>query len=115
MSDVAELERLEDEPLFLACTRPALVLGAPMEAVGLNMMVSCVAFLAAGSMLWLLLAPALHLVFRAICRSDPNAFRALYLWVETKGRSRNGALWGGSSPSPLPLRRARSWREVARG
>ena len=108
-------ERLEEEPLFLACTRPAMVLGVPMEAMGLNLIVSCVAFLAAGSMLWLLLAPALHLVFRAICRSDPNAFRVLYLWVETKGRARNGALWGGSSPTPLALRRARTWREVARG
>ena len=115
MPDDAGLERLEQEPLFLACTRPALVLGTPMEAVGLNLIVSCVAFLAASSMLWLLLAPVLHLVFRGICRSDPNAFRVLYLWVETKGRSRNGALWGGSSPSPLPLRRARSWRELARG
>ncbi|HEY2355944.1 MAG TPA: type IV secretion system protein VirB3 [Phenylobacterium sp.] len=115
MPDITGLERLEEEPLFLACTRPALVFGAPMEAVGLNMIVSCVAFLAAGSMFWLLLAPTLHLVFRAICRSDPNAFRVLYLWVETKGRSRNVALWGGSSPSPLRLRRARNWREVARG
>lgn len=106
------LERLDEEPLFLACTRPAMVLGVPMEAMGLNLIVSCVAFLAAGSMLWLLVAPAVHLVFRAVCRADPNAFRVLYLWVETKGRARNGRLWGGSSPSPLPLRRARSWREL---
>ena len=44
--------------------------------------------------------------------ADPNAFRVLYLYVETKGRARNGGLWGGSSASPLPLRRpcARSWR-----
>ncbi|WP_372784665.1 type IV secretion system protein VirB3 [Phenylobacterium sp.] len=110
----AAVERLEEEPLFLACTRPAMVLGVPMEAMGLNVVVSCVAFLAAGSMLWLLLAPALHLAFRAICRSDANAFRVLYLWLETKGRSRNGGVWGGSSLSPLPLRRPRTWREVAR-
>ena len=115
MRDAAVPERLEEEPLFLACTRPAMVLGVPMEAMGLNLIVSCVIFLAAGSMLWLLIAPALHLVFRAICRSDPNAFRVLYLWVETKGRARNSALWGGSSPSHLPLRRPKAWREVARG
>jgi type IV secretion system protein VirB3 len=107
-------ERLDEEPLFLACTRPAMVLGVPMEAVGVNVIVSCVAFLAAGSMLWLLLAPALHLVFRAICRSDPNAFRVLFMWVETKGQARNGGVWGGSSATPLPLRRARSWRDLAR-
>jgi type IV secretion system protein VirB3 len=108
-------ERLDEEPLFLACTRPAMVWGVPMEAMGVNLVISCVAFLASGSMLWLLLAPALHTVFRAICRSDANAFRVLYLWLETKGRARNGGHWGGSSPSPLPLRRARTLREVTRG
>jgi type IV secretion system protein VirB3 len=113
MPDVAP-ERLAEEPLFLACTRPAMVLGVPMEAMGLNLIASCVVFLAAGSMLWLLVAPALHLVFRAICRADANAFRILYLWVETKGRARNGGQWGGSSPTPLPLRRARTWSEVIR-
>jgi type IV secretion system protein VirB3 len=108
-------ERLEAEPLFLACTRPALTLGVPMEAMGLNLIFSCVVFLASGSMLWLLIAPALHLVFRGICRADPNAFRVLYLWVETKGRARNAGLWGGSSVTPLRLRRPRSARELGRG
>ncbi|MCR5876639.1 type IV secretion system protein VirB3 [Phenylobacterium sp. J426] len=99
------VERLQDEILFLACTRPALILGVPLEAMGVNLIVSCVAFLGGGSLLYLLVAPVLHLVFQAICRADPNAFRVLYLFAETKGRARNGSLWGGSSPSPLPLRR----------
>jgi len=98
-------ERLAEDILLLACTRPALVLGVPMEAMGLNLILSTVAFLASGSLLYLLVAPALHLVFAAICKADPNAFRVLYLYVETKGRARNGGLWGGSSASPLPLRR----------
>lgn len=96
---------LTEDVLFLACTRPALVLGVPMEAMGINLMISSIAFLATGAMPCLLVAPALHLVFRAVCRADPNAFRVLYLYVETKGRSRNGPLWGGSSRTPLPLRR----------
>lgn len=98
-------ERLQEDILFLACTRPALVLGVPMEAMGVNLIVSTVAFLGGGSLLYLLIAPALHAIFQAICRSDPNAFRVLYLFLETKGRARNGGLWGGSSASPLPLRR----------
>jgi len=104
----AHENRLVEEPLFLACTRPALILGVPMEAMGINLIVSTVAFLAGGSLLYLLIAPVLHLVFQAICKADPNAFRVLYLFLETKGRSRNSALWGGSSSSPLPLRRRRS-------
>ncbi|ACG78759.1 type IV secretory pathway, VirB3 component [Phenylobacterium zucineum HLK1] len=108
-------ERLTEDPLFLACTRPALFLGVPMEAVGANLIVSATAFLAGGSLAWLLVAPALHLVFQAICKSDPNAFRVLYLFIETKGRARNGRLWGGSSPTPLPLRRRFATAEVTRG
>jgi type IV secretion system protein VirB3 len=111
----ADHERLTEDTLFLACTRPAMVLGAPMEAVGVNLMVSAVAFLAGGSLLYLLVAPALHLVFQAICKADPNAFRVLWLFVETKGRARNGGLWGGSSASPLPLRRRRTAQALARG
>ena len=33
--------------------------------------------LVGGSLLYLLVAPALHLVFRAICKADHNAFRLL--------------------------------------
>lgn len=108
-------ERLTEDTLFLACTRPALVLGVPMEAMGVNGILSAVAFLAGGSLLYLLVAPALHIVFQAICKSDPNAFRVLYLFVETRGRARNGGLWGGSSASPLPLRRRFARLELGRG
>lgn len=108
-------ESLEVDPLFLACTRPAMVLGVPMEAVGVNIIVSGVVFLAGGSLLYLAVAPAMHLVFRAICRVDHNAFRLLFLHVETKGRSRNSAFWGGSSCTPLPLVRRLTLREVRRG
>lgn len=108
-------ERLTEDPLFLACTRPAMFAGVPMEAVGLNLIVSATLFLAADTPAWLLVAPALHLVFRAICKHDHNAFRVLWQFVETKGRARNSGLWGGSSISPLSLRRGRSVREALRG
>lgn len=108
-------ERLAEDTLFLACTRPAMFFGAPMEAVGLNVILTAIVFLAGHSPLYLLIAPALHLVFQAICKSDHNAFRVLWLYVETKGRSRNGALWGGSSTTPLPLRRAFTAWEAGRG
>lgn len=108
-------ERLIEDPLFLACTRPAMVLGVPMEAMGVNVIASGVVFLVGGSLLYLLSAPALHLVFRAICKADHNAFRLLLVFLDTKGRSRNGALWGGSSTSPLPLSRRYIAGELVRG
>ncbi|MCF8504101.1 MAG: type IV secretion system protein VirB3 [Caulobacter sp.] len=108
-------ERLVEDTLFLACTRPAMVAGVPMEAMGLNLIVSATVFLAAHSPFYLLIAPVLHVVFRAICKHDHNAFRVLWLFVETKGRARNGASWGGSSSTPLPLRRRYVASEVLRG
>lgn len=108
-------EPLAEDTLFLACTRPAMILGVPMEAMGINIILTAIAFLAGHSPLTLLIAPALHLVFQAVCKTDHNAFRLLWLYVETKGRSRNGALWGGSSATPLPLVRRRSGAEADRG
>ncbi|MBJ7483480.1 MAG: type IV secretion system protein VirB3 [Brevundimonas sp.] len=108
-------ERLIEDPLFLACTRPAMIMGVPMEAMGVNVMISGLAFLVGGSLLYLLIAPVLHLVFRAVCKVDHNAFRLLLVFVDTKGRARNGALWGGSSPTPLPVIRRYTLGEVARG
>lgn len=108
-------ERLAEDPLFLACTRPAMVMGVPMEAMGVNVILSGLVFLVGGSLLYLLVAPVLHMVFRAICRADHNAFRLLLVYVDTKGRARNAALWGGSSPSPLPLVRRYHTTELTRG
>jgi len=108
-------ERLTEDVLFLACTRPALVAGVPMEAMGLNLMVSATVFLAAHSPVWLLIAPAMHLVFRAVCKHDHNAFRVLWMFVDTRGRARNAALWGGSSTTPLPLKRRFVVAEIDRG
>jgi len=108
-------ERLAEDPLFLACTRPAMIMGVPMEAMGVNVILSGLVFLVGGSLLYLLVAPVLHMVFRAICRADQNAFRLLFVYVDTKGRARNAALWGGSSPSPLPLVRRYRAAELTRG
>ena len=108
-------ERLTEDPLFLACTRPAMVAGVPMEAMGLNLMLTATVFLAAHSPAYLLIAPAVHVVFRAICKPDHNALRVLWMFFDTKGRSRNGATWGGSSSTPLPLKRRYVAAEVARG
>ena len=108
-------ERLAEDPLFLACTRPAMVMGVPMEAMGVNVMLSGIVFLVGGSLLYLLVAPALHLVFRAICKADHNAFRLLLVYVDTKGRARNGATWGGSSPTPLPVVRRLTPKDLRHG
>lgn len=99
------IEPLTEDILFLACTRPAMVWGAPMEAMAINIIATAVLFLAAHNLGFLLAAPVLHMVFRAITRSDPNAFRGLGRYFETKGRARGQRRWGGSSISPLRMTR----------
>lgn len=55
------------------------------------------------------------MVFREICRHDPNAFRVLWMYLVTKGRCRTRKVWGGSSSTPLPLRRRYIELELSRG
>lgn len=95
--------RLTEDTLFLACTRPAMIAGVTMEAMALNVMFSCILFLAAGSILYGLVALPIHGLCRIVCRHDPNMFRILLAWIETRGRTRNATFWGGSSCAPLKL------------
>jgi type IV secretion system protein VirB3 len=99
---------LTEDPLFLACTRPAMFAGVPMEAFGVNLMVTTIIFLVGGSLLYLGTGVAMHFVCQAIVRHDHNAFRVLACAIETRGRHRNRLTWGGQSISPLrvaPCRR----------
>ncbi|KIU27258.1 type IV secretion protein VirB3 [Methylobacterium radiotolerans] len=108
-------ERLVEDTLFLACTRPAMLLGVTMEALGLNMIFSSILFILAGSLLYGLVAIPIHLACRLVCRHDPNQFRILFAWFETRGRHRNAGLWGGSSCTPLLLVRRFRPEELAHG
>ena len=100
---MSEAAALEDDTLFLACTRPAMIAGVTMEAMGINVMASALLFLVCGSLLYGLVAIPIHLICRAIVRHDHNAFRILVAWLDTRGRARNTAVWGGASITPLRL------------
>lgn len=107
-----DTEGLTEDTLFLACTRPAMWQGVPMEAVGINMMMTSIFFVMMGNPLYMLIGVVFHYVIRAMISRDYNMFTTLRLWSETKARARNIDIWGGSSVSPLPLRAAKKSREV---
>lgn len=107
--------RLRDEPLFLACTRPAMVAGAPMEAIGLNLVLTGAVFLLANSPGWLLIAPVLHAFAREVCRHDPFAFRVLWVSLESHARFSEYAGWGGASVGPAAASARRSPSQALRG
>lgn len=94
---------LEEDILFLACTRPAMVAGVTMEAMAINIMMTTILYILAGSIAYTLVGIAFHFVFRALLKHDHNMFRILLAWVETRGRTRNASYWGGATLSPLKL------------
>ena len=93
---MSEPDALEDDTLFLACTRPAMIAGVTMEAMGINVIASALVFLVCGSLLYGLVAIAIHMICRAVVRS------------------RNTGLWGGASVTPLRLVKHYDERDLGR-
>ncbi len=108
-------EPLHSDTLFLACTRPAMFAGVTVEAMGINVFVTTLLFLGLGSIFYALIGVVLHGLCRIIVRHDHNAFRVLAGWADTKGRYRNSAYWGGSSVTPLRLKRTYDLGDWANG
>jgi type IV secretion system protein VirB3 len=103
---------LTEDPLFLACTRPAMWQGVPLEAVAINGMVTSIFFVLMSNPFYMLIGVVIHYAVRALISHDYNMFKTLALWADTKGRALNQDRWGGSSVSPLPLRPASRPHEV---
>ena len=112
---MTEQEPLTTDTLFLACTRPAMFAGVTVEAMGINVFVTTLLFLGLGSIFYALIGVVLHGLCRVIVRHDHNAFRVLAGWADTKGRYRTTAYWGGSSVTPLRLKRTFDTGDLAHG
>jgi type IV secretion system protein VirB3 len=110
-----DAEPLTSDTLFLACTRPAMFAGVTVEAMGVNVFVTTLLFLGLGSIFYALTGIVLHGLARVIVRHDHNAFRVLAGWADTKGRYRTTAYWGGSSVTPLRLKRTFDTGDLAHG
>ncbi|ANK95544.1 MULTISPECIES: type IV secretion system protein VirB3 [Rhizobium] len=110
---MANLPSLDDDTLFLACTRPAMIAGVTMEAMGVNIMLTTILYITAGSIAYALTGVVFHFLFRALVKHDHNKFRILLAWIETRGRSRNAAYWGGATLSPLKLIRRYDERNLS--
>jgi type IV secretion system protein VirB3 len=96
---------VERQTLFLALTRPAMMGGVTLDGMVVNSFLTGVMFLGGGSLKYLLVGVVIHFIFRAILKHDHNAFRVLMGWLRTRGKCRNAQFWGGTSVSPLALKR----------
>ncbi|MFK7943120.1 MAG: type IV secretion system protein VirB3 [Paracoccaceae bacterium] len=98
-------DQLNTDRLYLALTRPAMVFGVPLEAAFISVMVGGLAMIIGDSLFYLMLAVPLLVVSYFVVKRDQNAFRVLFRFFDTGAKCRNRAFWGGSSPSPMQVRR----------
>jgi type IV secretion system protein VirB3 len=103
MQDGAGKPQLDESTLFVACTRPAMIAGVPLEAMALNVVLTSLLQAVLGGIQYGLLGVVVHVIFRAIARHDYNAFSVLFAWANTTGKCLNAASWGGFTITPLPL------------
>jgi len=109
---VSDLE-LRSDPLFGGLTRPATILGLPIEALiiiaGGGTVLFLIGFIFDVAFFWkafpLGLGIVLYAIARLVCLRDPRAFRYLALALETKAMHRTRQRWGCGSYSPLLCRK----------
>lgn len=107
-----EEERLNQDKLYLALTRPAMVFGVPLEAAFVSIFAGGLAMIIGDSIFYLILAVPLIVISHFIVKRDQNAFRVLFRYFDTGAKCRNRSHWGGSSPSPLRVQRTYKIEEI---
>jgi type IV secretion system protein VirB3 len=97
-------ERLEEDTLYLAATRPALFAGVPLPVAGAFLMLAGFVIVLLQNPLYELMMLPLWLGVRVVVSRDYNAVNVIYLYFLTAARGVDGAAWGGASVSPNPVR-----------
>lgn len=85
--------------LFLALTRPAMVMGVTMEAFYLNIIIAMCTFLLTKNMVLGLIWVPLHVICVVLCRMDKRFF-SIFLCNTRLGKTRNARFWKGESYEP---------------
>ncbi|AGF74925.1 type IV secretion protein VblB3 [Bartonella australis AUST/NH1] len=96
-------DQLTEDTLFLACTRPAMIAGVTVEAMGLNVIATSIIFIMSSNIFLISFGVVTHFIMKEITKNDHNKFRILMVWLNTRGRSKNSNRWGGASVAPLRL------------
>jgi type IV secretion system protein VirB3 len=93
------------DPVYLALTRPAMLLGVTYAGVLVNAVVTLEAFLLTKNLLWLLLALPIHACLWLACLVEPRFFELWLAWARTSGRgwAANRRAWRANAYSPLPV------------
>jgi type IV secretion system protein VirB3 len=94
---------IDEAPLFVADTRPAMFFGVPHVAAVLLIAAFGESIIFVGPIyaFWIIVP---WCAMRIAVRQDYNAPRILVLWMMTKALSFDAFTWHGSSRSPFPVR-----------
>lgn len=109
------MEQLENVPLAVADTRPAMVpgLAVPLEFAVLLLAGGALIVVFLRNPLYALVMVPLWLLGRELIKYDYNAARIARLWLNTSARSVDARWWGGASPAPYPVRHGTPARGIA--
>ena len=97
-------ERLEEDTLYVAATRPALYAGVPLPVAGFFMMLAGFIIVILQNPLYLLILLPLWAGAKIVVSRDYNAVNVVLLFLLTAGRGVDGPAWGGASVSPNPIK-----------
>lgn len=100
-------EQLDQTPLYLAATRPAMIpwMSVPYDAGLVLIALAGFIIIYGQNPLYLLALLPVWALLVALTRHDHNALRVTNLWSKTSLFSIDAGEWGGASPNPAPLRR----------
>ncbi|MGO7733148.1 type IV secretion system protein VirB3 [Rhizobium leguminosarum] len=96
--------QLEENPLYIAATRPALFYGVPLPLAGGFLVLAGFIIILLNNPLYELIMAPLWFGARIVVEKDYNAGNVLLLWLKTAARAVDTAKWGGSSVSPNPIK-----------
>lgn len=98
---MAEFGRLEADPLFLALTRPTMVVGVTYSWLMLEGGVSFVYFIQTSSFKVVFFAIILHFIGILICKKEPRFLEIIGVFAKVSGKCRNKLFHGNTSSYDL--------------
>ena len=94
------MEPLRDNPLYVALTRPAMVMGITIDYLSTIIIATLCLFIMISNSYALMLYPLLHLFGLIACQLDHNIFNLLIKKIKI-GRIKNKSLYGVNCYAPF--------------
>ena len=98
---MADFGRLEADPLFLALTRPTMVVGVTYSWLMLEGGIGFLYFIQTSNFKVILYMIPLHVTGVLVCKKEPRFLTILGVFAKTNGKCKNRLFHGGTSSYDL--------------